>query len=268
MQKIKLLSVFLILLCFSACKKNAQSDKQTIYGPLTSKEWSIDAGIHDPAGGVYNHDGVWFRSNGETYSEHYNVTAGKWVLQGDTIKFTFALSTFDKGHHYIGRLSEDKTYIRGIVYKGDDLNDKSLPLAYFQAYAGGPISGSSNMDIERAIAELNANALPNSIRRCAKYVRLALKEGKIRTDPHPIDASDYASFLLDDEHKFVRVTANIDDGTYIKKPGDVAVFERFAGRPHGHIQMYNGSDWVSDTKQVNFLPHTDYKGKPYLIIRP
>ena len=39
--------------------------------------------------------------------------------------------------------------------------------------------------------------------------------------------------------------------------------------PHGHIQMYNGEKWISDFRQNNFWPGSDYKNaKPsYVILR-
>jgi len=35
------------------------------------------------------------------------------------------------------------------------------------------------------------------------------------------------------------------------KPGDVMIFQTFSGRPWGHIQMWNGSNWLSDYIQKN-----------------
>jgi len=40
--------------------------------------------------------------------------------------------------------------------------------------------------------------------------------------------------------------------------GDIAVMESFANHPHGHIQMYNGTQWVSDFRQNNFWPGSAY----------
>jgi hypothetical protein len=267
MQKIKLSSVILMLfICLIACKKSAQPDNPSIYGPLTSKVWTIKGSP------IYDANGILFKDNGETFSKSAEAVAGKWVLRGDTIKFTFATSTFEKGFHYIGILSNDKTSIRGIVYLGGELNDQTSPAAYFQAYADGSGSASGNMNIENAIAKLNAGALPDPGGKCAYYVRLAFEAGKIDTKIHPALAKDYGPFLL--KNGFLKLTTNFKDGTYIQKPGDVAVFEGFIGRlrkhKSGHIQMFNGSKWVSDWIQPDFIPGPDYRSlpDPYVIYRP
>jgi len=38
--------------------------------------------------------------------------------------------------------------------------------------------------------------------------------------------------------------------------------EAFTGvksHPHGHIQMYNGTQWISDFRQNSFWPGSDYR---------
>lgn len=51
---------------------------------------------------------------------------------------------------------------------------------------------------------------------------------------------------------------------YTPKVGDVAVFNKIGGRPWGHIQMFNGSNWVSDFKQNTFFP---WRSSDYTIFR-
>jgi len=63
---------------------------------------------------------------------------------------------------------------------------------------------------------------------------------------------------------------NIDKYQPLK--GDVVVMESFKGKkmhPYGHIQMYNGSRWVSDFTQSGFWPGSDYKNSipRYSILR-
>lgn len=70
-------------------------------------------------------------------------------------------------------------------------------------------------------------------------------------------AKDYTPFLLSKGF-------NIENSTdYTPIKGDIAVFESFMGttkyHEHGHIQMYNGTQWVSDFKQKGFWPGTDYR---------
>jgi Putative peptidoglycan binding domain len=41
--------------------------------------------------------------------------------------------------------------------------------------------------------------------------------------------------------------------------GDVAVIQGFDGHPHGHMQMYDGSSWISDFSQPDFWPGSSYR---------
>ncbi len=55
--------------------------------------------------------------------------------------------------------------------------------------------------------------------------------------------------------------------------GDIAVFKGFGTDPNGtwngHIQMYNGNQWVSDFKQNLITPGPSYRTPPdpYIIYR-
>jgi type VI secretion system secreted protein VgrG len=59
---------------------------------------------------------------------------------------------------------------------------------------------------------------------------------------------------------------------YLPQKGDIAVFQPPNDKHrHGHIQMYNGTQWVSDFKQPRaFWPNKDYEDikPPYVIYRP
>lgn len=42
--------------------------------------------------------------------------------------------------------------------------------------------------------------------------------------------------------------------------GDIIVIQSYVGGSvHGHIQIYNGTQWVSDFKQSGFWPGSGYK---------
>ena len=38
--------------------------------------------------------------------------------------------------------------------------------------------------------------------------------------------------------------------------GDVVVYNRTSNRPHGHIQIFDGRDWVSDFRQNSISPYS------------
>lgn len=113
----------------------------------------------------------------------------------------------------------------------------------------------SKFDIEKAVEALNSNASANSLGKCAKYVRMAINAGGVATPGNPVSAKDYNGYL--EKVGFKQVSTS----TYEK--GDIAVFEAFQGdkkyHEHGHIQMWNGSQWVSDFKQRDFWAGGDYR---------
>ncbi|MFZ4457076.1 MAG: RHS repeat domain-containing protein [Bacteroidales bacterium] len=121
---------------------------------------------------------------------------------------------------------------------------------------------STGFNIGKAVFALNSNAQPKSIHRCAAFVRKALDAGGINTNPHPVPAADYDQYLL--KWGFVDIS-NFD---YNNTAGDVAVFDRIKGHPYGHIEMYNGTQWVSDYKQNSFWAGSGYsKANSYRIYR-
>ena len=126
---------------------------------------------------------------------------------------------------------------------------------------GSPADNQS-YSIDKAVAALNKNAHAKSTGYCAKYVRLAINAGGIATPNNPVSAKNYNGYLEQFGFK------QIDTSSY--KKGDIAVIEAFTGakkHPHGHIQMWNSSQWVSDFKQRTFYPGSDYRNsKPGFVI--
>lgn len=109
-------------------------------------------------------------------------------------------------------------------------------------------------DITRAVRHLDQNAHGVSQGRCARYVREAIEAGGLTIPlPRPVYAKDYAPSL--EAIGFVEVAAE----GYSAQTGDVAVIQPPSGRTEGHIQMFNGSIWVSDFKQRSDI----YPGPAY-----
>lgn len=52
---------------------------------------------------------------------------------------------------------------------------------------------------------------------------------------------------------------------YFPKAGDIMVFNKTINHASGHIQMFNGTNWVSDFVQQTRYPWTDHGG--YTIFR-
>jgi hypothetical protein len=122
------------------------------------------------------------------------------------------------------------------------------------------------IDIDAAIEKLHQIMKPKATGWCARHVRQALEAGGADMTLRPRLAREYRTKLI--ELGFAQV--EIGNG-YIPQRGDVAVFESYENQRHqaGHIQMFDGSSWVSDFKQANFLPHRlNYRGVAYEIFRP
>ena len=108
-------------------------------------------------------------------------------------------------------------------------------------------------DLDAAITALNNNAQPKPIGYCAKYVRTALEAGGLNTSGRPGAAADYDNYLP------TLGFNNVSSTNYTPQRGDIVVFNRFNGHQYGHIQMCNGSQWVSDFKQRGFWPGSSYR---------
>lgn len=124
-------------------------------------------------------------------------------------------------------------------------------------------NGQNNYDVNAVIEHLNQNAQPASVGRCAAYVRQALEAGGIDTTNRPSYACNYGPFL--ETQGFFAV----DNSDYQPEIGDIVVFSSFGTHRYGHIQMYNGENWVSDFVQRDFWPGQAYRTEQpaYMIYR-
>ena len=109
----------------------------------------------------------------------------------------------------------------------------------------------NGFDIDEAVNTLNLNARDNSVGRCARYVRMALESGGIDTTGRPVSAKDYSPHLA--RWGFQEITTT----DYLA--GDIVVMQGHRNSTHGHIQMYNGTQWVSDFRQSGFWPGAGYR---------
>lgn len=91
------------------------------------------------------------------------------------------------------------------------------------------------------------NAEPTSTGYCARYVRFALEAGGINTSGYPGAAKDYGPFLLSKGFN------TVNPHYWVPQAGDIIVFDPFetatASHPNGHIEMFDGTDYISDFKQ-------------------
>jgi hypothetical protein len=120
----------------------------------------------------------------------------------------------------------------------------------------------SDIFANRLAGWLDAHALAHSSSRCAMFCRHGLEAAGVDTKdrPHSGDAGNYGPFLLRHGAHIVPL-----DG-YTPKVGDTVVFDKTELHPHGHIEMYDGRQWVSDFAQHSFSPYRAPAGTPAFTI--
>jgi hypothetical protein len=126
---------------------------------------------------------------------------------------------------------------------------------------------------------LDAAAAANSasIGLCAQYVRQALvAEGYTDLANGGPNADQYGPTLVNEQFTSIGqmaggVWTTQNQTTYVPQAGDIAVFQpptiNDPSGGLGHIEMYDGTKWVSDYPQPNFLPGSVWSTSPYQIYR-
>lgn len=111
--------------------------------------------------------------------------------------------------------------------------------------------------MEKTIGWLNKHAKLKSTGYCSRYVFNALDEGDGKKLPRPEKAKDAGLYLL--ERGFVEVPNSPKHQT-----GDIRVWQPYPGQPSqaGHIDMYNGKQWVSDFFEQQDMPGRRYREYP------
>lgn len=119
-------------------------------------------------------------------------------------------------------------------------------------------------NIYAAANYLTAHANYRSEGACSRYVQEAIKAGGINTPNYYYAGGSYGPKLK--EWGFTMISTTLENYTPII--GDIAVIQGYAGGtqcnfgPCGHIQMYNGVQWVSDFFQKRpFWPGQTYENK-------
>lgn len=114
---------------------------------------------------------------------------------------------------------------------------------------------------DKAAEYATENAEPKSVGLCALYVRKAINAGGIPL--YKCGSAWHYKYVLPILN-FHQVGKDAE-----REVGDIVVFQPIGGRKYGHIAIWNGSQWVSDFKQRNFIVHSDYtkNGAEYRIYR-
>lgn len=129
-----------------------------------------------------------------------------------------------------------------------------------------------------SVSYINSHVEPRSLGKCAAYVRRAVEAGgvKIKIPPPRIgnsaSACDYGpSFEAVGFKPVYSYTGSGPTDTAIipgQQAGDVVIIQPIDGHPHGHIALFNGTNWVSDFIQLRgFYPGQQYRNvKPAYIL--
>jgi hypothetical protein len=108
---------------------------------------------------------------------------------------------------------------------------------------------------EIAVEYLDSHARPSSVSRCAEFVRSAIEAGGLRLVRRR-SAKDYGESLEMCDFAIIEPVSPI--------AGDIVVIQPASARGHGHMAMFNGTNWVSDFKQMHGL----YPGPEYRRLKP
>jgi hypothetical protein len=155
-----------------------------------------------------------------------------------------------------GWLNRGRTGAAGLLDAQGSLETPRRPLSLEPGADAPP--GPPGMD--RLIDWIDSHAQLHSTHRCAASVRQAMEAAGIPTSGHPGYAGDYGPFLQ--RHG----AQAVDPASYTPQAGDIAVFDKSADHPFGHVQVFNGQHWVSDFVQQGFSPYRDPATTPPVTV--
>lgn len=117
------------------------------------------------------------------------------------------------------------------------------------------------VDIEKFNAHLRTNALTGfGLGICATKVREALEAAGANTTGHPRQAKNYGHLLRVNGY---RIVSDVSTDNRKARPGDIAVIDAAkTGSSAGHIQGWDGQNWISDFVQQGFWPGHAYRKDP------
>jgi hypothetical protein len=133
---------------------------------------------------------------------------------------------------------------------------ETKPAYAHMAYNVGKSQKSTNFDIDGFVDYMDKHAGEKSNRECAHACGEGLKAVGIDPKGTIGEAKDYGPFL---QRHGAEVVPEKD---YKPQKGDIAVFEGNKDHQHGHVQVFDGKQWVSDFKQRDYSPYHDKKSTP------
>jgi hypothetical protein len=126
-------------------------------------------------------------------------------------------------------------------------------------------------NLNKALDHLRKSAQPTSQKQCATYTRQAIEAGGLKLDIRHA-AKDYGGSLLAAGFVPLQLNLPLQTPAFLDFPlsrstgpdwcpftsGDLAVFDGVVtsvpGTEYGHMQMFDGNQWISDFVQSRFSP--------------
>jgi len=114
------------------------------------------------------------------------------------------------------------------------------------------------IDVVTFTVHLRRTALPGYGEGiCATHIRKSLEAGGGDTRGHPFHAKDYGPILRRNGY---RIVAKVTEEFRLLRVGDIAVIEPPSrGKISGHVQAWDGRNWISDFLQKDFWPGKFYR---------
>ena len=141
-------------------------------------------------------------------------------------------------------------YVDGIPLNGfDPMYDSEMDnMVASNAGAGNP-----SLRAMSAARIASQRALLKSIGWCAKYVRTALQQAGYKFSPQKSAYMYHTNGILKAAGYTVIASGSL--GGYTPQVGDIVIWHRTSRTPHGHMQIYDGKNWISDYRQRSFYPY-------------
>lgn len=151
--------------------------------------------------------------------------------------------------------------VRDILNKGSAKNaradNQTLPAGGGVLKAGNTAAPSTTSQVVsgtkpyKAAQYVRKHGLKGSTGYCARYVRRALQEGGGYSFTGVVSAYMYHTQNVLASAGFVQIAGNSK-----WQIGDVMVFNRNSAHIHGHIQIWDGRNWISDFIQPRVTPYS------------
>ena len=191
------------------------------------------------------------------YNGSYADFLNQYCLQGGQ-----SLMTLRTNEESINNESGNFTcygYIPGTFFPMLYHNPGSVSITDYSVTINFPSGQGGGFNINYAVNTLNENANERSVHACGRYMGLGLQAGGIKGAM--ADGKDYGPILLKNDFNVVSKTG------YSPIKGDVTVYDGNASHKWGHVQMYNGNQWVSDFFQgyIGVKTGYEYGGNGFMV---